>query len=549
MKISPIIILLFFSSIIGFNSQYNFIFSQQVQQEWVARYFGTGSTSNLNSSVVLDKLGNIYVGGVTHTASNGDDYLVIKYSSSGNQQWIRTYNGPGNNQDFITSIALDDSDNVYVTGTSVGAEFDFATIKYNSSGIQKWVSRYIGPNDAEGGGTEIAYDNPGIIYVLGNSGLITNGSDAILIKYNAQTGDTVWVRRFHETGFWGNYEEQGYSICLGHHGDEYITGSSYWNHGPPFEDFLTLKYDSEGTLIWVKKYNGIGNSVDIGRAVYLDNTGNVIVTGYTTDNNYNVAYGTIKYSPAGVQEWITTYTGPNQTHYDNYAVGIVADVQGNIFVTGSSFGNNETDYTTIRYNEDGVQQWVSIYNGTGNGSDDVYGITIDDSSNVFITGRSLNTNMNFDITTIKYNINGNQQWVMRYSGIPSDYQPIVVDNYYNVYVVGRDSLEAAIIIKYSQPIGIKKISNSFPEKFSLSQNYPNPFNPRTNFRFEIPKESYTKLIVYDMIGREVGILVNEKLQPGKYEMEWDAGNYASGVYFYKFISGDYTDTKKMVLMK
>jgi photosystem II stability/assembly factor-like uncharacterized protein len=99
--------------------------------------------------------------------------------------------------------------------------------------------------------------------------------------------------------------------------------------------------------------------------------------------------------------------------------------------------------------------------------------------------------------------------------------------------------------------GIQPNSNEIPLQFSLSQNYPNPFNPTTKIRFDISGSSATQtlLSVYDMLGREVATLVNEKLKPGTYEVDWNASDYPSGVYFYKLISGKFSQTKKMILMK
>ena len=100
-------------------------------------------------------------------------------------------------------------------------------------------------------------------------------------------------------------------------------------------------------------------------------------------------------------------------------------------------------------------------------------------------------------------------------------------------------------------IGINQIGTSVPREFSLSQNYPNPFNPVTKIKFDISgtSASQTFLSVYDIMGREVEILVNEMLKPGKYEVDWNAVNYTSGVYYYKITSGDFTETRKMVLVK
>jgi hypothetical protein len=110
-------------------------------------------------------------------------------------------------------------------------------------------------------------------------------------------------------------------------------------------------------------------------------------------------------------------------------------------------------------------------------------------------------------------------------------------------------------------VGIQPISNEIPNQFSLSQNYPNPFNPTTKIRFSVPVVGVQyieplplKLLVFDALGREVETLVNEQLQPGTYEVDWDGTNYPSGVYYYTLksdheTSSGFTETKKMVLLK
>jgi hypothetical protein len=105
-------------------------------------------------------------------------------------------------------------------------------------------------------------------------------------------------------------------------------------------------------------------------------------------------------------------------------------------------------------------------------------------------------------------------------------------------------------------IGIKNINEEIPKSFFLEQNYPNPFNPVTSIKFALPKASMVKLVIYDLLGKEVAALVNEMRQPGIYNEMFDASNLASGVYFYKIdvrqagsSTGDFTDVKKMVLIK
>jgi hypothetical protein len=88
-----------------------------------------------------------------------------------------------------------------------------------------------------------------------------------------------------------------------------------------------------------------------------------------------------------------------------------------------------------------------------------------------------------------------------------------------------------------------------PQNYTLLQNYPNPFNPVTNISFSLPLRSYTSLKVFDVIGREVTVIVSEELSAGSYTRQWNAAQMPSGVYFYKLHAGSYTETKKLILLK
>lgn len=102
---------------------------------------------------------------------------------------------------------------------------------------------------------------------------------------------------------------------------------------------------------------------------------------------------------------------------------------------------------------------------------------------------------------------------------------------------------------YSNPISVRKEENILPEKFCLYQNYPNPFNPVTKIKFSLPVNSNTKLAVYDMLGREISLLVNKNLEAGVYETSFDAGALAGGVYFVRLEAGNFSEIKKIVLIK
>jgi hypothetical protein len=112
----------------------------------------------------------------------------------------------------------------------------------------------------------------------------------------------------------------------------------------------------------------------------------------------------------------------------------------------------------------------------------------------------------------------------------------------------KDTLKAAIdgLVKFTA--GITDASNN-PKAFTLGQNYPNPFNPTTVITYQIPTASYVSLKVYDILGREVALLVNENQITGYYNITFNARNLPSGVYFYRMNAGNYTSVKKLVLMK
>ena len=119
------------------------------------------------------------------------------------------------------------------------------------------------------------------------------------------------------------------------------------------------------------------------------------------------------------------------------------------------------------------------------------------------------------------------------------------------YIASFDTIHPIIEgrISADDTTGIRKNSHVIPDAFKLKQNYPNPFNPTTNIEFDLNKTSYIKLIVYDILGRKVATLVNEKLSVGSYTVDWNASGYPSGIYFYRLETKGFTDVKKMLLIK
>jgi hypothetical protein len=218
--------------------------------------------------------------------------------------------------------------------------------------------------------------------------------------------------------------------------------------------------------------------------------------------------------------------------------------------------SNTFDYATIKYDANLQQQWTSRYEGSGN---DVAAKFVLGNSGIYVTGTSTPIAGNADFLTVKYNYSGSQVWSTRFNGRSSggDFSSgIAVDQVDNIFITGfgKSSISEDDIytVRYSNnPIGIQSVSTNIPSKYELYQNYPNPFNPATNIVFDIPTASVsnTRLIVYDILGREVEMVINQQLSPGKYLVNWNASQHSSGIYFYKLTSGDFVKTNKMILVE
>jgi len=162
-------------------------------------------------------------------------------------------------------------------------------------------------------------------------------------------------------------------------------------------------------------------------------------------------------------------------------------------------------------------------------------------------------------------INGNTGWYLEKNGISGTILKTTNGglNWVQAYHRQKDAIAClfslgesytwaggdGIVLTTSTPIGINQIGSKVPSNFLLNQNYPNPFNPQTKIKFDVPRASFTKIIIYDLLGREVATLVNEELRPGTYEADWDASSFSSGVYFSVLQTDNFYQANKMILVK
>jgi len=510
--------------------------------------------------MVVDDSGRTYVTGYCYGTEGNPDVVTIKYLADGDTAWVRSYNGPGNHVDWARALAIDASYNVYVAGKCYesGANFDYVTIKYTPEGDTAWLRRYNGPGSGMDEAYAIAVSDSGYIYVTGSSMGDGTSSDYATVKYDSD-GDTVWVRRYNGPE---NYVDGGSAIALDGLSNVYVTGKSYDTTG--HLDYFTIKYASNGDTLWLRRYKGPGEGYDEAYAIAADSVGNAYVTGYSVGSGTSYDYATIRYYPNGDTAWVRRYDGTASG--SDYGKAIALDDSGFVYVAGTSDGTGTyQDYVTIKYDTSGSEVWTRRYDYGVSGTDQLNDLAIDGSCDVYVAGYSgSGGTAGLDYATIKYHSNGDTAWVVRYNGPASgsDYaQALAVDDSGNVYVTGysdgNGTGEDFFTIKYVQGFtGVEDETGDRerPSEFVLSQNYPNPFNPSTKIGFTLAKSGFVTLQVYDVLGREVRTLVSEELSSGYKSVIWDGRNdegdeVASGVYFCQLKVGDFSQPKKMLLLK
>jgi uncharacterized delta-60 repeat protein len=405
--------------------------------------------------MTVDKSGNVYVTGESIGTTNPDfDYATVKYNSAGEQQWVARYDGPWHLDDEPAAIAIDGSGNVYVTGTIQVSQFayDYGTIKYNSIGQQQWVAQFHGPGDLGGGAAAMAVDQIGNVYVTGTVYDESGSRAYATIKYNSN-GQQQWVATYSSPEHLGH---SATAIAINDVGEVWVTGQCDTTGGAI--DYVTIKYNAAGQQQWIARYDNPAHGYNYARAIAVDSSGNVCVTGMSDGFNNAMDYATIKYNSAGQQLWVARYNGAADGFNDAHAIAI--DRSGNVYVTGQSRGvGTGFDFATIKYNFAGQQLWVARYDANS-GDDAGRAIAVDGSGNVYVTGESVAVQPFSDYATVKYDSAGREQWTARYHG-PGHYHDwstaIAIDALDNVYVTGSSTGSAGdrdfATIKYTQGTG------------------------------------------------------------------------------------------------
>lgn len=360
------------------------------------------------------------------------NFLIIKYGSNGKQIW-KNIEDLGE-KDAYVPMNLDTSENSYILGSNYDA-------KYDSDGKQIYFNTF---SDRNIRAYASVLDKQGNIYLTGYS----NAGDQIVVFKYDNNGQQVWSANYR---YPGNPVTMTSGITLDESGDIYVAGFTSPDKDVAESKLLLLKLDNLGNLLWSVKDNGLlkGNTT-IGPAV--DTSGNVYVTGFTLNTTghsqtTNYDYVTVKYDTNGTKLWETYYNGP-ANGYD-VPHDLKVDSSGNVIVTGESDGvRNIREVATINYYSDGKELWVSRYTGESGYGGTPSALVIDSKGNIYIAGRAFTQSGGDDYLTIKYDSNGRQLWDASYDGKGkglNEASALFVDEKGNVYVTGQCRLDSQYV--------------------------------------------------------------------------------------------------------
>jgi hypothetical protein len=459
---------------------------------WI-KTFGGSSWDNGWSIQQTDDFGYIISGATYSFGAGNSDVWLIKTDDAGENPFTKTFGG--SNDDIGYSVQQTSDLGYIIAGKtfSFGAGLsDLYIVKTDAAGDYLSSKTFGGGDSDEARSIQVTNDNGFIIAGL-TASFGAGSSDILLVKTDSG-GDTIWTRTFG-----GTQGELGYSVQKTADNGYIVVGSTY-SFGSGGLDVYLIRVNSFGDTVWTKTFGGSDD--DEGYYVAMTSEGGYIICGYS-----------------------------------------------NSFTAGAK------DVFLIKTNSSGDTLCTKTFGGVG--FDEGYSVQQTSDGGYIICGRTNSFgSSSYDLWLIKTNEYGDTIWTKTLGGSSYDYGNFVKRTSDNGYIIcGTTGSFAA---GYSNVWLIKTAPDFsavdenlflFPENHRLSQNYPNPFNPSTKVIWLSAAGSWQTLKVYDLWGNEIATLFDEYKPAGRYEVELNAADLPSGVYFYQLRAGSFIQTKKMLFLK
>ncbi|MEY4331049.1 MAG: hypothetical protein RL609_1797 [Bacteroidota bacterium] len=426
---------------------------------WTRTY--NSPTTNLYdepNAMSIDAQGNIVVVGESDRDPSpivNNDYLIVKYSSSGSAIFSTRYNATANDNDRAISVVTDPLNNIIVTGRSFnGKDDDYVTIKYNSTGTQQWLKVF--NNGGMDRPISIGIDLTGNIYVAGRSNN-GNDDDYRLIQYNS--AGTQQFSVFYDVAG----HDRPVDMVVFPSGGCVITGRCDGNPALGIDyDVHTVSYNSTGSKSWVAIFKGPALNDDIPTNIKYDTNGNTLITGYT-DVDKSVSINNdifiVQYSNTGTELIKQTFNGSG--NYNDEGMGVLPLNNGSLIVVGSATNaSNQTEAIGLIYKGNSAATMQITYNGIGDNSDNIRGIATDFDGNIYFCGYTVNKDQSRDFTYGKLNPNGTMLWKKDTTGTlfgsDEEANSIAIDSNGNLIVSGylkNSGTSSDVYVEKTSPTG------------------------------------------------------------------------------------------------
>jgi N-acetylneuraminic acid mutarotase len=567
---------------------------------------GTGSSNGVSvrspispalgvSALAVDGQGRVYVGGRFAEAGGVSASSVARFNPATNS-WstLGTGGGSGTN-DIVRALAVDGQGRVYVGGlfTQAGgvsansvARFDPATNSWSTlgTGANNGVTVLPLPPDFVLPGIvgALAVDGQGNVYVGGFFTRAGGVSANSVARFNPATNSWSALGTGSSNGVSGSRNPilpvpSVSALAVDGQGRVYVGGDFTEAGGVSARSVARF---NPATNSWSALGTGANNGVSGDEtplsgpsvsALAVDGQGRVYVGGQFTRAGEVSANRVARFDPQA-NSWSALGTGANNgisgdaAPFSGPSVSALAvDGQGRVYVGGRFTRAGEVSANNVARFDPQANSWSALGTGANNGvSGSVNALAVDGQGLVYVGGDfteaggvSANNVARFDPQANSWSALGtgaNNGVGGITSTILVGVNTFAVDRQGRVYVGGNfttaGDVASAYIARWNSAASrIEQISADVPKTFLLEQNYPNPFNPSTTIRYQLPVASEVKLEVYDVLGKKIATLVNERQSAGSYQVVWNASGLSSGTYFYRLQAGTFVETKKMIMVK
>lgn len=358
---------------------------------WQSNFNSNNSTNDYGVSLIEDSFGNIYVIGASeHVGTSNTDVILLKYNSNGQLVWVSTYDSPYNKNDIPTDLIVDDIGYIYV---SVGSEktvsnVDFLILKFNTDGTLQWDTRY-DYNQLMEYPVGIEIDNNGDIFVTGASASSLSNWDYIVTKYDVN-GTLINEIRNSVPGI--GYD-QAFAFKKDEYGNIYITGTSSLD-GINY-DIKTIKLSNSYIIEWIQTFDH-QEKQDVGNAIQVDLDGNVYVGGYVTNGNDIKEFIVLKYDEQGNLVWKHTHGGEDPMS-DAFVKAIELNEQNEVYFVGEqTMLSNVKGVIVAKMNSNGDLNWQKTLTQTTNTRPSKIHLASDHS--IYVTSLKEGSNSSYETT-------------------------------------------------------------------------------------------------------------------------------------------------------